>query len=201
MDSLVEAAAGDTASFSIQAKDTYGNNRLTGGDAFEVMMTHQIYPQIRYRGTTQDVGNGSYVVTYTIPNAGYYDMSVTFGNEAILTCTDAYTFTRPNTNHFDGGQFFGLLFERDYNGIDAYVPPPFCTHEVPTLLVVHGPLHPPSTTAVDVTTKALSGKTEVEIAGLSQGVTGITQYFTIESREFYESSPRRFYAKFPGWIW
>ena len=69
MDSLVEAAAGDTASFSIQAKDTYGNNRLTGGDAFEVMMTHQIYPQIRYRGTTQDVGNGSYVVTYTIPTA------------------------------------------------------------------------------------------------------------------------------------
>ena len=162
MDSLVEASTGDTASFSIQAKDTYGNNRITGGDAFVTMMTLQSDPDVQYRGTLLDLNNGSYVVTYTVPTAGFYDMSVTYGDEEVLTCTNAY----------EGEK--GYLFDRDYDGVDVYVTPPFCTHNVPTLEVVHSALHPPSTTVVDGAT-----------SGLSEAITGITNLFTVESRDAF----------------
>eukprot|EP01040_Poterioochromonas_malhamensis_P022242 gene22241-27003_t len=39
LDYLVEAAAGEYGTLFIQAKDAFGNNRMTGGDAFEVTFT------------------------------------------------------------------------------------------------------------------------------------------------------------------
>jgi len=164
MDSLVEAGAGDTGSFSIQAKDTFGNNRITGGDTFVTMMTLQSDPSIQFRGTLLDLANGSYVVTYKVPIAGLYDMLVTYGEEEVLTCIDPYKGTK------------GYLFDRDYDGVDVYVTPPFCTHDMPTLEVVHHALHPSSSTVVDGASN-----------GLSEAVVGITNFFTIEARDAHDN--------------
>ena len=78
MDGLVEAAAGDTAYFSVQAKDTYGNNRITGGDdlkavlAFDANMENR---DIKYAARVLDHDNGTYGVTYTVPRAGTLTVS------------------------------------------------------------------------------------------------------------------------------
>jgi hypothetical protein len=63
---MSDAVAGVVSSFTIQAKDTYGNLRLVGGDVFDVMLTHKVDTDTQYRGIVEDQGDSTYIVTYTI---------------------------------------------------------------------------------------------------------------------------------------
>ena len=137
-DSLVEAAAGDVGAFAIMSKDTYGNNRWEGGDAFEVLMVLNDDADIAVRGSVEDFHNGSYLVTYTVPVKGFYEMKVTLDGENVRTCTSPVSSTVTRT-----GQALGFWYDRNFNGRDVYYAPSFCTQAALTLHVVHGPLHAP----------------------------------------------------------
>lgn len=132
MDSLVEAAAGDTGAFAISAKDAYGNYLRVGGDDFEVMFVSQNNADIQYRGYLHDYNNGSYLASYTIPIAGSYEVRVTHNGDPLLMCVSPM---RP------------FWWEREYNGLEVYKPPNYCSHAAPALRVVHGPLHAPTSQA------------------------------------------------------
>ena len=62
LDSILEAVAGEVGYMTIQAKDTYGNNKLVGGDAFEAQFkkcSDNALPQctatgISYKGVVAD---------------------------------------------------------------------------------------------------------------------------------------------------
>jgi len=157
MDELVEAAAGDSARFMIQAKDVYGNNQWVGNDVVTVVFTLQSDNNIMYRGIISDYQNGSYGVLYTIPTAGLFTVSIRIGDDLIRSCTPP-----PVT----------LVTQRHFNGSVVYVPPPQCTLSTPTLKVVHGDLYPPACTAVDGPT-----------FGLSHAFVGVTNTFTIYARD------------------
>ena len=46
---------------------------------------------IKYRGNVEDLGDGSYVATYTVPRAGTFTVDVTYGGENILACTPPWS--------------------------------------------------------------------------------------------------------------
>jgi hypothetical protein len=170
MDGLTEAAAGDMGYFFIQAKDTYGNNRIVGGDDIKAMLTFDADPfgksssmisrnPIQYRGHVVDHTNGTYLVTYTVPRAGTYKVHLTVNNRQRLnSCT-------PPVNRPE-------FLKRQYTGLRVYHAPETCNVEATTLLVVHGPLQASATTAVDT-----------ETLGLTYAVVGVENTFTIESRD------------------
>jgi len=170
MDGLTEAAAGDMGYFHIQAKDTYGNNRIVGGDDMKAMLTFNADPfgkeaslisrnPIQYRGHVVDHNNGTYLVTYTIPRAGTYKVHLTVNDgQRLNSCTPPVT--KPE------------FLKRQYTGLRVYHAPETCQVEATTLLVVHGPLQASATTAVDD-----------EMEGLSKAVVGVENTFTIQSRD------------------
>lgn len=156
MDALVEAAAGDTGSFAIAAKDTYSNYLRTGGDQFEVLFASQSDIDVQYRGHVHDYNNGSYLATYTIPLAGAYDVHVSHNGDPLLTCIGP---TRP------------YWWEREYDGLEVYEAPSFCSHSAPTLLVVHGPLHAPAS--------------QVRGAGISSAIVGVPSTFDVLANDAF----------------
>ncbi|CAN0406202.1 unnamed protein product, partial [Scytosiphon promiscuus] len=108
MDSLVEGVAGMTGYFNIQSKDTFGNNRLEGGDDVSVLAVLS-ESTLSYRGAVADNGDGTYLAVYTVPRAGTYSMQVTVGGEAIQHCTP------PLSN--------SSVLSREYDGMSEYSPP------------------------------------------------------------------------------
>ena len=46
---MSDAVAGVVSSFTIQAKDTYGNLRLVGGDTFDVLLTNKVDSNTQYK--------------------------------------------------------------------------------------------------------------------------------------------------------
>ena len=52
-----------------QAKDTFGNNRLQGGDDVSVQAVLSTSSLV-YRGAVVDNEDGTYMAVYTIPRAG-----------------------------------------------------------------------------------------------------------------------------------
>lgn len=53
----------------LKAKDTFGNNRLEGGDDVSVVAVLS-ESTLAYRGAVVDNGDGTYLAVYTIPRAG-----------------------------------------------------------------------------------------------------------------------------------
>jgi hypothetical protein len=74
LDGLREAVALESSNLYIQAKDSTSNNKETGGDDFQVTFTNKNDPNEIYLGQVEDQKNGQYVVHYTIPTAGYYEV-------------------------------------------------------------------------------------------------------------------------------
>merc|ERR1711871_413380 len=163
MDHLVEAVTGEFGYFYIQAKDVYGNNAIKGGDDFRATFTNKADPSHVYRGNVDDHGDGTYTVHYTIPIAGEYDVAVTLQTSDIHTAESLLTCTAASSPH---------IFDRIYNGKQVYVTPNFCTHDHPTLLVVHNDLHVPSSTYVDGDAQTLA-----------YAVTGVENSLEIEGRD------------------
>jgi hypothetical protein len=93
---------GVVATFTIQARDTYGNLREKGGDMFDITLTHDgpgtgnedvgTQSNVQHKGVLEDKGDGTYVVTYTLQLEGYYNVEVRLGEQLILT---AGTYTVP----------------------------------------------------------------------------------------------------------
>jgi hypothetical protein len=159
MDGLVEAAAGDMAYFSIQAKDTYGNNRIVGGDEVRAVLAYDDNRNINYRGHVNDHKNGTYLVTYTVPKAGMYKVDLTIGGQRLNSCTPPVYSPKFRT--------------RQYDGLRVYHAPHTCGVEATSLLVVHGPLQASQTTAVETTASE----------GLTKAVVGVRNTFTVEARD------------------
>eukprot|EP01032_Pedospumella_encystans_P016613 gene16613-18946_t len=164
MDYLVEAVSGEYGILYIQAKDAFGNNQIYGGEPFKATFTLKSDPSITFPGIVDDLGNGKYVVRYTIPKSGVYDVAITLDSafnfpEQIKSCTAA---SPP------------FVFNRSYDGVDAYVSPVFCSTSHPTLTVVHADLSAAHTTYNDLPDETLA---------FAQ--VGKTNSFTILARDMF----------------
>jgi hypothetical protein len=174
LDSIVEAVAGEVGYMTIQAKDAFGNNKLIGGDNFEAQFqacsgnrnpVTEPCPLsgVSYKGVVSDQNDGTYVVTYTIPIAGTYNVKISLGGFEVLYCT---------------GASGALWNQREYDGKRVYTAPNFCK-ALPSsdLNVMHAELHASSTTAAEI-----GGAT-----GLSTGVVGIENTFNIRARDKFDN--------------
>ena len=78
---LRTAIAGQPASFTIVARDEYGNARSICGDQFVVSLSgterDRIPGSTSVRGVVSESGNGTYLVEYTVTSAGLYHIAVT----------------------------------------------------------------------------------------------------------------------------
>ncbi|KAL3774885.1 hypothetical protein ACHAW5_007303 [Stephanodiscus triporus] len=159
VDSLVEARAGEIGKLYLQAKDAFGNNRVVGGDDVVARFESMANPDIQYRGNVVDRNDGSYLITYSIPLAGRFLVSIRIEGEAVKYCIGP-SGERWNT--------------RQYDGISVYSSPSFCSlGDELYLTVIHRELHGVSTTLVE----------EEGLSGLSSAVVGVETGFLIESRD------------------
>eukprot|EP00026_Physarum_polycephalum_P000685 Phypoly_transcript_00686.p1 GENE.Phypoly_transcript_00686~~Phypoly_transcript_00686.p1 ORF type:complete len:1124 (+),score=246.81 Phypoly_transcript_00686:770-4141(+) len=71
-----------THSFQIEAKTIRGNPRRTGGDVFAVAITGPNGP-VDGGVKLEDLGNGKYQVTYSLPGHGKYSIKVTINGKNI----------------------------------------------------------------------------------------------------------------------
>jgi len=173
MDSIVEGVAGEIGYITIQAKDTFGNKKLTGGDNFLATFTHQTAANSKCNGVVLDNLDGTYSVTYTIPMSGTYDVSISLDGETVLYCV--------NTD--------GNLLTRDYDGVSVYAAPANCvTSPGAPLKIIHTKLHAPSSVASDSGT-----------SGLADAVVGIQTGFTIHAKDkFGNARPNDSTTHFTG---
>ena len=139
---------------------------MSGGDDIAVTITLDSNKNIMYRGQVRDQSNGTYYVTYTVPRAGTFSVDVTSSGERVSACTPPV--------------HAPAFRQRSYDGVHVYQSPVTCTTAPPTLLVVHGPLHPPTTTAVDYTDSASGSHLHT---GLRNAVVGVANGFTVEARD------------------
>jgi hypothetical protein len=164
MDYLVEAVVGEFGTLYLQAKDSFGNNQDRGGDSFQAIFLSKSDPHVKFLGEIDDNQDGTYVVRYTINIAGFYDVSVTLQNsnavdEPVLTCIAAKT---------------PFVFDRRYDGVDAYAAPDFCLLRHPTLKVVHNQLSASQSTFDDSPNQQLAFAT-----------VGVPNSFVVEGRDIF----------------
>ena len=158
-DSLIEVVAGKTGTIILQAKDTFGNNRQVGGDIVSISFTNLNNGNIQYRGSVHDNSNGSYTLSYSIPIAGQYDVSMTLEGKQVQYCVGGYT---------------QYPYEREFDGIHVYISPSFCHDKLgQPLTVIHGDLYSLASTAMEQ-----GGST-----GLSHGIVGLESDFVIQARD------------------
>ena len=158
VDYLVEARAGEIGTVYLQLKDAFGNNRISGGDEVVALFKSASKPDIQYRGNVKDRNDGSYQITYSIPLAGSYLVSITIRGEAVKYCVS------PSGERWDS---------RQYDGSSIYSPPSFCSLNDGTFLhVIHRERHGATSTLTE----------EIE-QGLSHAVVGVETGFVIESRD------------------
>lgn len=121
---------------------------------------------LQYKGNVVDNQDGTYTVYYSLTNAGNYYVEVSLVDgaleaEPLLGCVGA---SPP------------FLFSRRYLGGAPYVAPAFCSLTFPILTVVHSTFYAPSCTYDDGPQQALA-----------YGTTGVTNFFTIQSRDFFQN--------------
>lgn len=80
---LAAGIAGAAYSFTVGAKDAYGNTITTGGDNFYVVVSDNRGGLLR--GNVADQSDGTYVVSFTSPAAGSYLMFVALAANAYGT--------------------------------------------------------------------------------------------------------------------
>ena len=159
VDSLVEARAGDIGKVYVQAKDAFGNNRIVGGDEVVARFASVANPDIQYRGNVVDREDGTYLVTYSIPLAGSFLVSVTLGGESVQYCV---------------GPHGERWHSRQYDGTSVYSSPSFCSLDDELYLhVIHRELHGVSTTLAE----------EDGLSVLTNAVVGVETGFIVEARD------------------
>ena len=158
---LTDSVVGVVATFSIQARDTYGNLREVGGDVFDVTLTHSnngagnsdvgVQSDVQHKGIVEDKGDGTYVVTYTLTLEGYYDVEVRLGGQLILTSP-----IKPGNVETAAG---------------SPQVSPFGDYTVPVVRAVHWEFYAPTSIATG--------------AGLSDAVDNIQTSFTINAKDAF----------------
>ncbi|KAF4321845.1 hypothetical protein G195_004924 [Phytophthora kernoviae 00238/432] len=91
-------ASGEPTSFIIQARDAQHNLRTRGGDEFTVEISlDESEPMFLPNLQIQDLLNGKYLVSYTVPNPGEYQVQIdflgTFGGDVGPIRKSPYTAT------------------------------------------------------------------------------------------------------------
>ena len=163
VDNLVEARAGEVGNIFLQAKDAFGNNRISGDDDVIVKFRNTANSDIQYRGNVLDNNDGSYGISYSIPLAGSYQVLITVGGEPVKLCVNPSGEDRWDT--------------RQYDGVSVYSSPSYCSlDDVVNLNVIHRELHGVSSTLVEDEDEGL-------LRGLSSAVVGVETGFTIEARD------------------
>ena len=66
--------SGQALSFMMQCKDQSGKLRTTGDDPIDVTITGPSQDLIE-KPTVEDLHNGTYIITYYVPNAGTYEIT------------------------------------------------------------------------------------------------------------------------------
>ncbi len=92
-------------------------------------------------------------------------MQVTVGGEAVQHCIEA-----PSDATL-------AVLSREYDGVSVYTAPDGCSLEYPTLTIVHGDLHTPSSTAEEAIESGESG--------LSAAVVGAPAQFMVVARDAF----------------
>ena len=160
IDYLVETRAGDVGKIYLQTKDAYGNNRQSGGNNVLVTFQSEINPDIRYRGNIVDRDDGTYFISYSIPLAGRYLISIIVDGESVKYCV---------------GPSGERWHSREYDGVTVYSAPSFCTLTSTTSLnVIHREIHAASSTIVDAVEEGTS---------LNAAIVGVETGFVIQSRD------------------
>ena len=165
MDYLREAVAGEFGYFYIQAKDSYGNNQVVGGDTFTATFSLSTNKSIVFSGKVEDGGGGTYTVRYTLPLVGTYNVNVTSMNSSgfarpVSVCTAAIA---------------PFVFDRIYDGVRPYNSPSFCSSvSLHQIKVVHGQF-----SALSSTYSAYGN------SSLSQVVANSVGSFVISSRDVF----------------
>ncbi|KAL7430197.1 hypothetical protein ACHAXM_002057 [Skeletonema potamos] len=158
VDNLVEARAGDVGKIYLQAKDAFGNNRRSGGDDVLVTFTSAVNPDVRYRGNVVDRDDGTYYISYSIPLAGKYLVSITVDGDPVKYCV---------------GPSGERWHSREYDGVSVYSAPSFCTvDDSLSLNVIHREIHAASSTII-----------EEEGTSLNTAIVGVETGFVVESRD------------------
>jgi len=107
---LEGSIAGNTASFTIQARDIYGNMRTSGGDNFKIVLEGPTTEM----GRVFDLGDGTYSVFYVSTVSGTYNLNITlngqhiFGSPSQLVIYPA-EFSASKTLVFGSGLVTGLV--------------------------------------------------------------------------------------------
>lgn len=140
------------------------NNRRLGGDDVNAKFKDVLNPDVQYRGNVVDRGDGSYIISYSIPLAGDYIVSISVDGEPVQYCVG------PNGQRWNS---------RNYDGVRVYSSPSFCSlDDNLTLNVIHQSIHGLSSTLVD--DQGLSGLTNalvgVENGSLSNRVISLAIY-------------------------
>jgi hypothetical protein len=76
-DALTNAVVGQVMSFTVYARDEFGNLLQTGGDIPSMVAIGS--NGVSFRGNVTDYGNSTYLVKYYVKKAGIYRMYVTVG--------------------------------------------------------------------------------------------------------------------------
>ena len=158
IDNLVEARAGDVGKIYLQAKDAFGNNRQSGGDDVLVTFRSVVNPDIRYRGNIVDRDDGTYYISYSIPLAGRYLVSISLNGDLVKYCV---------------GPSGERWHSREYDGVAVYSAPSFCSvDDSISLNVIHREMHAMSSTIV-----------EEEGTSLNTATVGVQTGFIVQSRD------------------
>ena len=97
---MTTAVVGVPASFTIVARDAFGNSRSMCGDNFNVTISGPSHGggQSHLHGTVSEFVNGTYTVDYTVTTTGLYYVSVTLGERHIRGSPFRLT-ALPSTTH------------------------------------------------------------------------------------------------------
>ena len=96
---LSHSTAGEMAYFTVQARDSAGNNRTSGGDPVAVSVVSERSPSLQSGGVAESmveyIINGTYRVAYNATKAGNTTVTVTIGGKNILG-SPFYPYVTPN---------------------------------------------------------------------------------------------------------
>ena len=106
-DGLFQATAGEETFFILHVRDKYGNLRLSGGDMnLHVrgrgrQRSHDFFGYIK-----EDYQNGTYLISYTVPVAGDYTLSITLNEAGASFDVGVYKYEESlSSAHIDGSPF------------------------------------------------------------------------------------------------
>ena len=111
-DGLSGGTAGEDNSFTITAKDAYGNRLVSGGDGFVAQLSGSAW----LTTTVNDHGDGTYTVVYKPMVSGPYSITVALAGEQLLG-SPVSTIIAPATASYNTSYAFGAALSGGKAGV------------------------------------------------------------------------------------